>query len=82
MSPETAIIISVVIAVFVGGFWHYMSSRELRKGFAKMDERFEQLIRTSFEGHTKILEAIKESGRRSSEQHTKILEAIRELAKT
>ena len=80
----------MVLAVFIGGFWafigHYLGSRELRKGysemnigFRKMDERFEQLIKTSSEEHTKILEAMRELGKRSSEEHTRILEAIREL---
>lgn len=43
MSPETAIIISVVIVVSVGGFWHYMSSRELRKGFSEMRKGFDEM---------------------------------------
>ena len=87
--------LSVAVAVGIGGFWHYMGNRELRNGlggmrgsftkmddrFARMDRRFEGPMRQSSEGHAKILEAIRELGRQSSEEHLRILEAIRESIK-
>ena len=70
MDPVDGIIIAVAISVIPTAVSHYLGSRELgkglnamRKGFAKMDERFEALLKESSESHTKILEAIRELAR-------------------
>jgi DNA anti-recombination protein RmuC len=72
-----AIIISVAIEATVGGFWHWLGSRELRKGFEKMDERFSKMDKR-FESMDRRFEILLKE---SSEAHTKILEAIKEMSK-